>query len=489
MSLTLDALLKPFSLDAPALPLRQLTLDSRAVQPGDLFIALKGHQLDGRRFIPDAVARGAAAVLFEGGDDFVPAPQTVPQLALADLPRKLSALAGQFYGDPARQLQLVGVTGTNGKSTTTQLIAQWRSLLGGTAGVMGTLGNGLFGQLTPSENTTASALAIQQTLAELLSQGADLVAMEVSSHGLVQHRVAALPFSVALFTNLSRDHLDYHGDMASYEAAKRQLFSQAAPHDSVINRDDAVGARWLAQMPAAVAFGMGDWQPEAGRRYLKAVSAEFSERGLTARITSSWGNGVLSAPLLGRFNVANLLGALGCLLVLGYDLKALLATAPQLSPVTGRMECFGGGSQPLVVVDYAHTPDGLEQALQAARLHCRGRLWCLVGCGGDRDNGKRPMMAAIGERLSDRLILTDDNPRTEDPAIIMAQMQAGLQRPEAAQVIHSRIEAIRLALSEATAGDLVLVAGKGHEDYQIIGKQKMPYSDRDTVRQLLVVRS
>ncbi len=479
-------MLQPFGIAAPALAVRELQLDSRAVAPGDAFVALKGHSLDGRRFIPAAVAAGATAVLYEADGDYQPpADIGVPCIGIADLPVRLSALGGRFHGHPGRQLQLVGVTGTNGKSTVTQIIANWRTLLGGTAGVMGTLGNGLFGDLTPCENTTASALQIQRTLAELLGQGADLVAMEVSSHGLVQQRVAALPFAVAVFTNLSRDHLDYHGSMEAYALAKRRLLDMVRPEACVVNADDAVGRAWLAERPTAVAFAIEQSLDGHPGLFLRAHQLRFHSTGFEALINSSWGNGVLSAPLLGEFNVANSLAALASLLVLGYDLQALLACAPGLRPVNGRMECFGGADRPLVVVDYAHTPDGLEQALKAARLHCRGRLWCLIGCGGDRDSGKRPMMAAVAERLADTLILTDDNPRTESPARIVADMQAGLRQPQAVRVEHDRARAIGLALAQARAGDIILVAGKGHEDYQIIGQHKLPYSDRDTVRRLL----
>ena len=305
--------------------------------------------------------------------------------------------------------------------------------------------------------------------------------MEVSSHGLVQHRVAALPFSVAVFTNLSRDHLDYHGTMEAYGAAKEELLKLVDEPCAVINADDRLGRQWLAAYPGAVAFGVhGPIENHVGRQ-LTAQDPHFHQQGFDTRINSSWGNGVLSAPLLGRFNVSNVLAAMGAMLVLGYDFDALLASAPKLQPVTGRMECFGGGKAPLAVVDYAHTPDALEKALQALRVHCEGRLWCLVGCGGDRDRGKRPMMAAMAEQHADRVILTDDNPRTEAPEQIMADMVAGLRDPAAVQIEHDRVKAIRLALSQASKQDIILVAGKGHEDYQIIGTDKRHYSDRETV--------
>lgn len=481
MSRALDALLRPFGIQAPALTLTDIQLDSRRVGPGSLFVAIRGHQVDGRRFIEQAVAQGATAVVFEEDGEFIPPSTPVPCIGMRDLPAHLSELSGYFYDQPAKKLALVGITGTNGKSTTALLVANWRTLLGGKAGVMGTIGNGLFGNLIEAENTTGSAVQVQANLAALQAQGADLVAMEVSSHGLVQHRVAALPFAAAVFTNLSRDHLDYHGTMEAYGAAKEQLLQLVDESNVVINRDDELGAKWLEKYSAAVAFSVnGPIEHHSGRQ-LTAQQLDFHQQGFRAQINSSWGNGVLSAPLLGRFNVSNVLAAMGVMLVLGYDFHELLATAPQLQPVTGRMECFGGGDTPLAVVDYAHTPDALEKALQALRVHCTGQLWCLVGCGGDRDRGKRPMMAAMAEQYADRVILTDDNPRTEEPARIMADMVAGLRDPAAVQVEHDRVKAIALAIGQASKQDIILVAGKGHEDYQIIGTDKRHYSDRETV--------
>jgi UDP-N-acetylmuramoyl-L-alanyl-D-glutamate--2,6-diaminopimelate ligase len=480
-SRALDALLRPFGIQAPTLPLTDIQLDSRRAGPGSLFVAIRGHQMDGRRFIEQAVAQGATAVVFEEDGAFVPPSTPVPCIGMQDLPARLSELAGYFYDQPAKKLALVGITGTNGKSTTALLIANWRTLLGGKAGVMGTIGNGLFGNLIEAENTTGSAVQVQANLAALQEQGADLVAMEVSSHGLVQHRVAALPFAAVAFTNLSRDHLDYHGTMEAYGAAKELLLQLVDERHAVINRDDELGAQWLVNYPSAVAFSVhGPIENHPGRQ-LTAQQLDFHQQGFRAQINSSWGNGVLSAPLLGRFNVSNVLAAMGVMLVLGYDFNELLATAPQLQPVTGRMECFGGGDAPLAVVDYAHTPDALEKALQALRVHCEGQLWCLVGCGGDRDRGKRPMMAAMAEQYADRVILTDDNPRTEEPARIMADMVAGLRDPAAVQVEHDRVRAIALAIGQANKQDIILVAGKGHEDYQIIGTDKRHYSDRETV--------
>lgn len=485
MPLALDRLLAGFNISAPAIPLSDMQLDTRLLKQGSLFLALKGHAVDGRLFMQQAEQSGAVAILFDNSDGFIAPTLSIPCIAVPSLAEKVSELAGLFYDQPAKKLALVGVTGTNGKSTCTQLIANWTQLLGQRGGVLGTLGNGLFGQLRATENTTGSAISIQQELAHFVTEHVDVAAMEVSSHGLVQHRVSALPFAAAVFTNLSRDHLDYHHTMQAYAEAKRQIFKQTTPDHCILNADDETAREWLQQMPQAVVYGIDQQLPNHAGSFLYATDVKYHSQGITISIHSSWGDGVLSAPLLGKFNVSNLLAALAVMLVLQYDFETLCQTASRLQPVTGRMECFGNSQQPLVVVDYAHTPDGLEKALQAARQHCHGRLFCIFGCGGDRDRGKRPQMAAIAEQWADTIILTDDNPRTEDPAVIIADMCAGLQKPAQAHIEHSRTRAIELALSQAVAGDIILLAGKGHEDYQIVGKEKRHYSDRETVMQLL----
>lgn len=487
MPLALKQLMAGLNIQAPEIALCDMQLDTRLLQPGSLFLALKGHATDGRMFMQQAEQKGAAAILFDNSDGFVPPELSIPCIPVPALAEKVSELAGLFYDSPAQKLDLVGVTGTNGKSTCTQLIANWTELFGQRGGVLGTLGNGLFGQLHATENTTGSAISIQQELARFVAEKVDVAAMEVSSHGLVQHRVSALQFAAAVFTNLSRDHLDYHHTMQAYAEAKRLIFKQTTPECCILNADDATAREWLLQMPQAVVYGIDQQLPEHPGPFVYATDVKYHPQGITISIHSSWGDGVLSAPLLGKFNVSNLLAALAVMLVLQYDFETLCQTASRLQPVTGRMECFGNQDQPLVVVDYAHTPDGLEKALQAARQHCHGHLFCLFGCGGDRDRGKRPQMAAIAEQWADTLILTDDNPRTEDPAVIIADMCAGLQKPEQTHIEHSRPKAIQLALAQAVPGDIILLAGKGHEDYQIIGKEKHHYSDRETVMQLLGV--
>jgi len=485
-------LLAPWVSNLPARALREMTLDSRVAAAGDFFVAVVGHQADGRRYIPQAIAQGVAAIIAEAkgeaADGEIRDVHGVPVIYLSQLNERLSALAGRFYNEPAEHLSLVGVTGTNGKTTTTQLLAQWAQLLGETSAVMGTVGNGLLGKAIPTENTTGSAIDVQHVLADLAGQGATFAAMEVSSHGLVQHRVAALKFRASVFTNLSRDHLDYHGDMAGYESAKWLLFSAHHYGEAIVNAHDEVGRRWLANLPDAVAVSMeGHINPDCHGRWLKAEAVSYHDSGATVRFTSSWGEGEIESRLMGAFNVSNLLLALATLLALDFPLSDLLKTASRLQPVCGRMEVFTAPGKPTVVVDYAHTPDALEKALQAARLHCTGKLWCVFGCGGDRDKGKRPLMGAIAEEFADVPVVTDDNPRTEEPRAIINDILAGMLDAGRARVVEGRAEAVTSAIMQAKESDVVLLAGKGHEDYQIVGTRRLDYSDRVTAARLLGV--
>lgn len=486
----LHDLLAPWVAELPARALREMTLDSRTAAAGDLFVAIVGHAVDGRRYIPQAIAQGVAAVIAEAEgeaqDGEVRDMHGVPVIYLSQLSQRLSALAGRFYHEPSQAMRLVAVTGTNGKTTTTQLLAQWAQLLGEKSAVMGTVGNGLLGQVVAAENTTGSAVDVQHQLDHLLAQGATFGAMEVSSHGLVQHRVAALHFAASVFTNLSRDHLDYHGTMENYASAKGLLFSEHEYGQAIINADDEVGRQWLACLPDAVAISMENHiQPDCAGRWVAATRVEYHDGGAKIYFSSSWGEGVLDSHLMGPFNVSNLLLALGTMLALGYPLDALQNTVAQLQPVCGRMEVFRAAGKPTVVVDYAHTPDALEKALAAARLHCQGKLWCVFGCGGDRDKGKRPLMGAIAEQYADIAVITDDNPRTEDPAAIVEDILAGMLNAGQAHVIQGRAEAVTSAIMQAKENDVVLVAGKGHEDYQIVGHRRLDYSDRTTAMALL----
>ncbi|MGL9759916.1 MAG: UDP-N-acetylmuramoyl-L-alanyl-D-glutamate--2,6-diaminopimelate ligase [Symbiopectobacterium sp.] len=484
-------LLAPWVQDGvPPRQLRKMTLDSRVAAAGDLFVAVVGHSVDGRRYIPQAIAQGVAAMIVEAdgkaADGTVRKMHGVPVVYLINLNQRLSALAGRFYQQPAEKLRLVGVTGTNGKTTTTQLLAQWSQLLGDTSAVIGTVGNGLLGHVNPTTNTTDSAVDVQHVLNQLVEQGATFAAMEISSHGLVQHRVAALPFTAAVFINLSREHLDYHGDMESYEAAKWSLFSEHKVGQAIINADDEAGRRWLAQLPDAVAVALHNNLVSGCRDcWLKATAVDYHDKGASIAFDSKWGNGRIESRLIGEFNVSNLLMALATLLSLDYPLGELLETGAQLQPVCGRMEVFKAPGKPTVIVDYAHTPDALEKALAAARLHCSGQLWCVFGCGGNRDKGKRPLMGGIAEQLADLVVVTDDNPRSEEPQAIVKDILDGLVDAGRALTVHGRAKAVTTAIMQANVDDIVLIAGKGHEDYQLVGNQRLDYSDLVTAARLL----
>ncbi len=490
-AISMDALLSSW-VDCPSLAsvlVSELELDSRRVKSGTTFVAIVGHVVDGRKFIASAIQQGANAVIAQACDlkvhGTIETVRGIPVIYIDDLDKYLSAIAGRLYTYPA--MELIGVTGTNGKTTITQLIAQWIGLVGMKAAVMGTTGNGFLDQLQEAANTTGNAVEIQRTLALLAAQDAKYTALEVSSHGLVQGRVKALSFAVGVFTNLSRDHLDYHGTMEDYASAKFTLFTQHQCEKAIINVDDGIGASWANELTDAIAVSLTPVSEFENALWANYVA--YAESGITIEFEGKFGSGELYAPLIGEFNAANLMLAFATLLSLGFDKQELLATANQLQPVLGRMELFQAESRAKVVVDYAHTPDALEKALLALRVHCEGKLWAIFGCGGDRDAGKRPMMAEIAERLGDKLVITDDNPRSESPELIVKDMLAGLSRPSEAIVQHDRFKALSYALENASAQDIILLAGKGHEDYQIRNGETIHYSDRESAMQLLGLSS
>lgn len=454
--------------------IRELTLDSRKVRPGDLFLAVPGTQQDGRVHIADAIARGAAAVAYEAEGALPMTAHSAELVALKGLAGQLSAIAGRFYGEPSRGLHLIGITGTNGKTSVSQLLAQALDLLGERCGIVGTLGNGFYNALALGRHTTPDPIGVQATLAEMKKAGARAVAMEVSSHGLHQGRVAALAFDVAVFTNLSRDHLDYHGSMQAYGEAKAALFAWSGLRCRVLNLDDAFGRELAAAEQPSRLIGYSLENPAA---YLYCRDIRFDEQGVRATLVTPRGEGHLRSSLLGRFNLSNLLAVVGALLGMDYALDEILKLLPQLQGPVGRMQRLGGVKQPLLVVDYAHTPDALEKVLEALRPHVKGRLLCLFGCGGDRDRGKRPLMAAVVERLADGVLVTDDNPRSEAPEQIFNDIRAGFANPEAVQFVHGRGQAIAQLVAAASADDVLVLAGKGHEDYQEINGERQPFSD------------
>ena len=485
----LAGLVEPVGL--PPLAVTGLAMDSRAMVPGGLFLACVGTRAHGMTYAAAAVRHGAAAVLAEPDAEWPPARLAaqagalgVPIIPVPELGRLASHLAARFHGEPARQLRMLGVTGTNGKTSVTQFLAQalapaWR------CGVLGTVGYGFPGDLQAASHTTPDPVRLQELLAELHDAGARAVAMEVSSHALHQHRVGAVPFDTAVFTNLSRDHLDYHGSMAAYADAKAQLFRQPGLRLAVLNTDDAMGLRLADELRGrvtVVACGRTDATSAHAAHYVHLHNVKVGPDGLAFDFDSSWGPGSVRTPLLGEFNAENLSLVLGVLLAWDMAPAQAAQRLAALMPVPGRMQTFGGSGRPLVVVDYAHTPDALAKVLNSLRAHTRGRLVCVFGCGGDRDRGKRPEMGALAERLADRVLLTDDNPRSEDGDAIVAAIRAGMARPEAALVERNRAAAIRRAIADAGPDDLILLAGKGHEDYQLVGDLRLPFSDAEQVR-------
>ncbi|GLT18529.1 UDP-N-acetylmuramoyl-L-alanyl-D-glutamate--2,6-diaminopimelate ligase [Vibrio zhanjiangensis] len=487
-SLMLVELLAPW-LTIPAkekldIRVERLELDSRRVSSGCTFVAVNGHSVDGRDFIDSAVFKGANAVIAQANEinphGIIDWRDKVPVIYIEGLHQHLSQMANRLI--PLEHNRLIAVTGTNGKTTITQLIAQWLCLLGEKTAVLGTTGNGFLEQLQPATNTTGHAFEIQHTLSDLERQGARYTAMEVSSHGLVQGRVKALKFAVGVFSNLSRDHLDYHGTMEHYALAKRSLFSEHHCSRSVINIDDPIGASWAAELHPCIPVSLSPIKSGQG---VYATHIDYSDSGIEITFSGQFGDGCFFVPLIGEFNASNVLLAFATILSLGYEKNALIDTANQLKSVLGRMELFQAVGKAKIVVDYAHTPDALEKALLALKKHCRGRLWAIFGCGGDRDKGKRPLMAAIGESLADTVILTDDNPRSEQPTEIVKDMLNGMMSPTKVIVEHDRYQALAYALQHSNADDIIFLAGKGHEDYQIIGDERRHYSDRESAAQLL----
>ncbi|MCL1158565.1 UDP-N-acetylmuramoyl-L-alanyl-D-glutamate--2,6-diaminopimelate ligase [Shewanella inventionis] len=483
----LNDLLAPWFHYAGSEFINDLTLDSRNVKADGLFVALPGYKVDGRQFIPQAVAAGAAAILVHTDNPsehgVVDLQQyKVPLVHFFQLTRQLSAVAAQFYEAHTHMLALIGVTGTNGKTSVTQIIAQIVNLLGHQSAVMGTLGNGVWGKLVDSGNTTADAITVMKQLAEFNAQGVKVCAMEVSSHGLVQGRVEAVPFATAVFTNLSRDHLDYHGDMDAYAAAKKRLFHFPSVKHGVINIDDTTGAKWFAELAgrqiysfSALGDTSADFYCTKVHYHDAGVSATLHYPALNDQTTLS---AQIESPLLGAFNLSNLVAAIAALYLQGMSMTAMLAVMPTIVPVAGRMERFSAPNKATLVVDYAHTPDAIEQALKALRVHCKGTLWCVFGCGGDRDKGKRPLMAQAAERYADKVMITSDNARSEDPQAIIDDILQGISQPQKALTHVDRISAITQVAALAQPDDIVLLAGKGHETYQEVAGQRIDYDER-----------
>ncbi len=471
---------------------RGLSADSRSVQGGDLFLACCGMQVHGLEYLAQALAQGAAAVVYdpEGceGNETLLADSPVPVFAVSDLSQQLGVIADRFYASPSSAMHVIGVTGTDGKTSVSHFIAQALSMPDAPAGLLGTLGYGVYGALDTPSHTTPDALRLQSEFAALKDRGVRQLAMEVSSHALHQYRCAGIHFHTAVLTQLSRDHLDYHGSLEAYAEAKRRLFLMPGLRCAVLNAGDSFGrelAQDLAEGVRVISWqSQGNMTPPADE-WLALRSVRALPAGIALQINSSFGEVEFESQLLGSFNADNLLAALGALLATGLTLDDAAQRLSKVTTVPGRMELFSMPGRPRVVVDYAHTPNALETVLQALRPHCTGELVCVFGAGGDRDPGKRPQMGAVAERCADRVIVTSDNPRHEAPLDIIAQIVAGMAQQERVSRIEDRGAAINQALATASEDDLVLVAGKGHETTRQIGDLKTEFSDRDYVRRWL----
>lgn len=461
-----------------------LTADSRQAGSRTAFAAYPGSARDGRDFIPQAIANGAQAVLWER-DHFQWNPAwNVANIGVDGLRNRIGEIAACLYGDPSASLNMLGVTGTNGKTSVSHWIAQALNMTGTPCAVVGTLGNGFMDRLAPSANTTPDAIQLQAALADYLHAGAKACAMEVSSHGLHQGRVNGCRFNIAVLTNLSRDHLDYHGSMEAYAEAKSGLFNWPGLEHAVLNLDDEFGRALSSKITASKTIGYG-----VERGDVRAESISADRDGMRMALTTAWGRGEIHSPLLGRFNAYNLLAALSALLATGVNLEEACKSLGQVAPPAGRMQKLGGENLPLVVVDYAHTPDALEKVLATlSQIAGAGRVICVFGCGGNRDKGKRPLMGKAASSVADRVYVTSDNPRNEAPLAIIEDILHGVDRTKT-RVEADRARAIFEAIGEAGANDIVLIAGKGHEDYQEVHGQKLHFSDVDVAGKALAAWS
>jgi len=478
-SITLADLLQGL-VDAPALPIHGIASDSRLLGQGDLFLACGGITSHGVHFVDHALAAGVAAIAYDSSTADAPALEIdVPLIAVPHLANHLGTIAKRFHADPSATLKTVGVTGTNGKTTVAWLVTECLERLKQPCGYVGTLGHGL-GEIAGHEGlTTPGTIELHADLAGFRDAGAEFAAIEVSSHALAQQRIDGVAFNTVMFTNLSRDHLDYHGDMQSYGATKARLFTEYPALHRIINLDSEYGSELAARCGQDVVTVSTNFDRVSnGRPYVFVRSVVANAGGSQIKVSTSWGDGAFELPLPGDFNVANAALVLAFLLVQGTPLEMACEVLGTIDAPPGRMQRVAApDGTPAVYVDYAHTPDALNLALQALRSHCKGRLWCVFGCGGERDVGKRPQMGRIAERRADRAVVTNDNPRAESPAKIIAEIMAGIARPERATVIEDRAAAIAWAIQNADPRDTILIAGKGHENYQLIGGERRDFAD------------
>lgn len=472
--------------EARALPdvaISGLAMDSRQVKPGDLFLAFPGGQHDGREFVGEAVQRNAAAIVYELFSNGREIDVGIPSVGLENLASKVGDIASRYFDNPSGRMFVIAVTGTNGKTSCSHFMAEALMVLDCKCGVIGTMGQGFPGALTGGALTTPDAISLQRALAHIADDGGAAVALEASSHGLRQGRLGGTNIDVAVFTNLTRDHLDYHGSVDEYRRSKRRLFEWPGLGAVVINIDDDFGQ----EIAASVADGVRvlTYSRTNVDAELCCQEPEYLVDGFSAKFVSPWGEGHISAPLIGDFNLSNVLAVVGVLGLMDYEISDIQEAVKHLRGVRGRMDVISRPGAPTVVIDYAHTPDALEKVIEAARRHCKSGLWCVFGCGGDRDKGKRPLMGEVAERLADHVVLTDDNPRSEASTAIVDEILEGIVDKRKVHVETNRAKAIAETLSRAALDDMVLIAGKGHEEYQEIDGKRVDYSDYAQVEKFL----
>lgn len=454
--------------------IESITNNSRNATKNSLFLAYPGEKVDGRKYIVDAIHKGATAICYEPSIDYNLPEITIPAIPVKNLKTKQSDIAARFYDFPSTKVPVIGVTGTNGKTSVTHFIAQCLDR----CGVIGTMGYGMGAAETKTQNTTPDGLQLQTLFAELIGHGAKAIAMEVSSHALAQQRVNDVLFHTAVFTNLTQDHLDYHGSMEDYRDAKALLFQHPGLKNAVINIDDDAGKYYVEKCGKINIITYSQQDANADIFITKCTS---KQNGFDIAVKTPWGNAEFHLPLIGEFNIQNVLSVLGVLGILKIPFDDIIKKLSQLKTVRGRMQLIHAENKPHVIIDYAHTPDALEKALQSVRSHCSGKLICVFGCGGDRDKTKRPLMGGIADRLADSVIITNDNPRSENPDRIAQDILQGVKNKNNCTVELDRVLAIQKAIQSAEKNDWVLIAGKGHETEQIIGEQAHHHDDYECV--------
>lgn len=494
---SLSELLEGFTVndEIPSVMVRSITSNSRDVEQGALFIALQGTQTHGIDFAIDAARSGAAVILYDAEDPYCR--QRIPLLkkqvntrwlGIDHLDRLNGQIVSRFYGEPSHQMTIIGVTGTDGKTSVTHLLTQALGRLGYTVGSIGTLGYGIGNEVSQTAHTTPDAVTLQSCLYEFQQKDCQYVVMEVSSHALDQYRVSGCSIDIAVLTNLGRDHLDYHQSVEQYAAAKARLFNEFKLSGRVLNLNDRFGRQLASTFSHEQVVRYSSSKTEDIVAEVKLLERKITDQGQDIVAMTKLGEIHAHTHLMGEFNIDNTLACIASLISLGFNQSEINTAVAELMPIPGRMEKFPGGQDfPDVVIDFAHTEQALRACLETSRKHTSGQLWCVFGCGGDRDPGKRAGMGRTAEQLADRVIITDDNPRTEPADQIVRDILLGMENPQSVSVVHSRQAAIEFALNEADANDLVVIAGKGHEQEQIIGRERLPFSDRHMVQRIFGV--